>query len=1328
MKTKIFRRLPVMTGILGIILSSGSARAADLKTLPNHIPAAVARMNLQPIGNLAGTTRLRLAIGLPLHNQTALTNLLQQLYDPASPLYHHFLTPEQFAKMFGPSEQDYQAVMAFAKANGFTVAETYSNRMLVDVSGSVADIQKTFHVRMRLYHHPTENRDFYAPDVEPSVPSTLPVLDVSGLNDYYLPHPKMQLTPISEVKPLPNAGSGLDGLYIGNDFRNAYAPGVSLTGSGQTVGLLEFDGYYPNDITAYRSQAGLPNVPVTTIPVDGGVSTPGGGNGEVALDIDMVMAMAPGLSRIYVFEAPNPSPWVDLLNAMAANSSIKQFSCSWGGGPPNPAGQGTTADQIFQQMAAQGQSFFNASGDSDAFVGAIPFPSDDPYITEVGGTSLTMNGSGSSWALEAVWNEGTPNPNGGDWGSCGGISPTYPIPGWQQGINMTANQGSTTMRNTPDVAMVAANIYLIADNGSVFASGGTSAAAPLWAAFIALVNQQAANVGHSPVGFINPALYAIAKGPGYASAFHDITVGNNEWPGSPTRFTAVSGYDLCTGLGTPNGQSMIQALIGARLGILQTSVNPPTGSALLQSTTQPISVAVNDVYSITNATVVATVTNNLGAVVANLTFANSGLGNYSASLSVPAAANPLTMIVIATAPGEVPNTNVVNYSVIGAPPNDNFANATAVPASGGSYIENNQLATLETGEPKHNGDKNDAHSVWWVWKSTADTNVLINTIGSTVDNVLAVYTGGVLTNLQPVAGASSSLILYQPAQLSFNAQSGTSYYIAVAGASSSSKGTVALNIVPGGQPDTNAPNIFISYPQSGQTVSGSVLNVVGTASDTGPNSTGVNQVFVSDNGIPLTATGTTNWTALVAFKPGLNVINATAVDGSGNISAPASVQVNYLVQPPANDFFVNAIPLTGAAGTVSGNNTAASKEVGEPNPAGNPGGRSLWWSYTPTSDGILELSTSGSTFDTIMGLYTGTNVANLTTIVDNDDAYIGAPGGYSYISQAVRSGQTYYILVDGYNGASGTISLGYIFLPATVYHLTANSPGGGTVQLSATNSMGGLVTLPAASADFPGGASVVLTALPDHNDQFQSWSGGVNSPNNPFTITVNSDLTVAANFVARQFTDGFETGNLLHLPWATAGDAPWFVQTNVVDVGQYAARSGIITNSQSSSLLLTDTFTNGTGSFDFKVSSEPNFDILSFSVDGVVLAQWSGEVGWANYAFPLTAGTHTLEWTYAKDPTLSLGLDAAFLDDVDLPVGNGVAVATPAHLELQQQPGGGMTMTLAGQSGQQYIIQASTDMVHWHNISTNTAVGGFISIPLPANPTNQTQFYRAFAP
>jgi subtilase family serine protease len=288
--------------------------------------------------------------------------------------------------------------------------------------------------------------------------------------------------------------------------------------------------------------AGRTNVPLQNVLIDGfsGVPTGNGGEIEVSLDIEMAISMAPALAKIIVYEGspfnfhPN-----DVLNRIATDNSAKQISCSWGwtGGPQ------ATTDQIFQQMAIQGQTFFTASGDSDAYpAGTVdsPFgfgtPSDSAYLTSVGGTTLTMNGAGVAYASETVWNWGIRFGIDGI-GSSGAISTYYTIPSWQSGINMTASKGSTTQRNMPDVALTADDTFVVADGGTFYIGvGGTSVAAPLWAGFTALANQQAAINSHAPVGFINPALYAIAATPNYTNCFHDITTGNNRWSGSPNLF------------------------------------------------------------------------------------------------------------------------------------------------------------------------------------------------------------------------------------------------------------------------------------------------------------------------------------------------------------------------------------------------------------------------------------------------------------------------------------------------------------------------------------------------------------------------------------------------------------------------------------------------------------------------------------------------------------------------------------------------------------------------------------------------------------------------
>jgi hypothetical protein len=251
---------------------------------------------------------------------------------------------------------------------------------------------------------------------------------------------------------------------------------------------------------------------------------------------------------------------------MATDDKAMQLSCSWG------FDINATTQQIFEQYAAQGQSFFLACGDNGAFVGSIPEPADNPYITVVGGTELTTTGPGGSWVSETTWNSGT--SRAGTEATGGGISIVYPIPAWQQGISMTANQGSTKMRNVPDVAMIADNVWLVA-NGEGGEVGGTSVASPLWAGIVALVNQQAVATGQAPLGFANPALYAIGKSAGYGSSFHDITTGNNTTSSSAGKFYAVTGYGLCTGWGTPAGTNLIQGLLAPPAESLL--ITPPLG-------------------------------------------------------------------------------------------------------------------------------------------------------------------------------------------------------------------------------------------------------------------------------------------------------------------------------------------------------------------------------------------------------------------------------------------------------------------------------------------------------------------------------------------------------------------------------------------------------------------------------------------------------------------------------------------------------------------------------------------------------------------------------
>ena len=630
-----------------------------LKSLRNHVPSVTRK--LTTVGDLSATNELRLAIGLPLRDATGLAKFLKEIYDPASPNFHHYLTPEEFTARFGPTVQDYAAVKAFARASGFQITGTHGNRLLLDVRANVADIQRAFHIGLRRFKHPSEARDFFAPDAEPTVDFTLPIADVSGLNNYKLPKPKLVKKNSMTNNVVAKSGSAPTGDFLGDDFRTAYVPDTTLTGAGQVVGLMQFDSFYPKDILNYARAAGggRTNIPIQTVLVDNYDGRPHSGNDEVALDIQMAMAMAPGLAKIIIFTGGPAGQQNDILNVMAASNTVKNLSCSWGW----PDGPDATTDAIFQQMAAQGQSFFNASGDSDAFTtGASSAngvdnpaiqnaPSSSPYIIQVGGTTLQTMGPGGAWRSESVWNWG------GGTGSSGGISSYYPIPDWQNGVNMASNLGSTTQRNIPDVALTADNVYSCSDNGVAGSVGGTSCAAPLWAGLTALANQQAELVGSPSVGFINPTVYALGGGANYTEKFHDLTDGDNTWSSSASQFYAVAGYDLCTGWGTPRGQGLIDALVGQGISTTNTLqiVSAPQLAAsggtggpfypavatitltnngeapLTWSLLNPTTVAWLQVYPTGGELDPQTATNltvNIAAAVTNL-----AAGNYSADLS-----------------------------------------------------------------------------------------------------------------------------------------------------------------------------------------------------------------------------------------------------------------------------------------------------------------------------------------------------------------------------------------------------------------------------------------------------------------------------------------------------------------------------------------------------------------------------------------------------------------------------------------------------------------------------------------------------------------------
>jgi uncharacterized repeat protein (TIGR01451 family) len=576
--SKTFLKTSFGVLIAAVLAWPAVAAPPSTKVVPGHVPSVVS--HLKSLGRMKATNEMRISLSLPLRNTNEIDALIKQLTDPASPSYRQWLTTDQFATQFGATDQDLQSVLDFAKSNHLRVSATHGNHMTVELSGRASDVEQAFNITLETFQHPTENRTFFSPTTEPTVPVALSVNHIGGLNNYYRPHPKL-MKPVAVKNSGAvgyKGGTGPGGTFIGYDYRNAYVPGTTLTGAGQKVALFSLDGYFPSDIDAYVQKSGLPPVQITNVLINGfdGLPTGSGGEGEVTLDIDMIISMAPNIHIINYEMDPNAFDQNVILSRIASDNAAPVVSCSWGWiGGPQPA-----TDQIFQEMILQGQCFFNATGDKDAFMppgtppgtgsGAVDdpsvanAPSSNPFIVQVGGTQLTTDSAGN-FVSESVWNERKPNQSGGEWGSSGGISGYYAIPSWQRGISMVANNGSSTMRNVPDVAFIAQNVYTVL-YGADSPTAGTSCAAPLWAGFAALINQQAAVNNQSSLGFLNPALYALAKSTNYNNCFHDVTTGDNTWALSPTNFFAVTGYDLATGWGSPNGTNLIFALLNASGG------------------------------------------------------------------------------------------------------------------------------------------------------------------------------------------------------------------------------------------------------------------------------------------------------------------------------------------------------------------------------------------------------------------------------------------------------------------------------------------------------------------------------------------------------------------------------------------------------------------------------------------------------------------------------------------------------------------------------------------------------------------------------------------
>ena len=547
--------------LISIVTMNTQAQAQSLMT--RHVREAVLDGQALSVGRLPATQTMQLNIVLPLRNQGELDNFLRELSDPSSGMYRRFLTVPEFTERFGPTQADYDAVVRFAKANGFTVVGGTRDGMDVQIVGPVSAVEKAFHVTMGTYQHPTEDRIFYAPDREPTINLPFQLWHISGMDNYSIPHPMFVKKSdyaaahgidVEKVVSHATTGSGPSASFLGSDMRAAYYGGTALTGAGQNLGLFEYLGTDLADLTTYYKNVGQTNnVPITLLSTDGTstscVDTRAGGDcddTEQTLDMTQAIGMAPGLASLVMYIGSTDTA---IISAMTTHSPLPTtIGCSWGWTPADPS----TLNPYFQKMSAQGQNFFAASGDSSTWSSRNEaWPADNAYVVSVGGTDLITASAGGAWKSETAWVD-----------SGGGISPdAIPIPSWQQisGVINSSNKGSTTLRNGPDVSANANfTFYVCADQTTCTANdyGGTSFATPMWAGYIALVNQQLAANGDPTIGFINPTIYAQNVTSSYGTDFHDITSGTS---GS---YSAVTGYDLVTGWGSPNGVGLINALTG----------------------------------------------------------------------------------------------------------------------------------------------------------------------------------------------------------------------------------------------------------------------------------------------------------------------------------------------------------------------------------------------------------------------------------------------------------------------------------------------------------------------------------------------------------------------------------------------------------------------------------------------------------------------------------------------------------------------------------------------------------------------------------------------
>ncbi len=519
------------------------------------------------LGPIAPDEIIDFALALRVAEEGAIERYLDHLYDPTAAEYRHFLTAAEFGARFGLTLARIQGVQDWAVSQGFEVLGSYDQRTAIRLRAPAGKVEQVFDIRLARFLDHAAGIEFHAPLDAETVPAAVSdaVAGLSGLDNRPSRSAARELVG-GLAGAVPAAGLGPIDLAKAYDIIPLYEAG--LLGDGQTIAIVSFDTFTASDIATYDKKFGIDGPPVQRISVGKPLTVPGDGTVEVALDIEVVRAVAPH-AQILNFEGKNGSiDHADLIDAIVEDGRADIVTDSWGKcdmADSFSVGSRQHGLRAMQAAAAAGISFFIASGDHGAFDcwssdpsdhrESVDFPSAGPYSVAVGGTQLSVRADGT-YLSEAGWEDYLTTG-----GSGGGNNPTEKRPVWQVGPGVD-NEFSNGKRQSPDVAASAA----VDSAYEIFATSpgeagrwshvyGTSAAAPFWAASMLLIRQLAEQRGVGPLGYVNPMLYALADSSQRDTIFHDVTRGGNlQQPAGP-------GWDYATGLGSPDVTALAGAIV-----------------------------------------------------------------------------------------------------------------------------------------------------------------------------------------------------------------------------------------------------------------------------------------------------------------------------------------------------------------------------------------------------------------------------------------------------------------------------------------------------------------------------------------------------------------------------------------------------------------------------------------------------------------------------------------------------------------------------------------------------------------------------------------------